>query len=442
MSASMAPASSAFAGAQKSTASRVARKAEGGYKMSAAVPFLPASPQLKGLAGEEDGFDPMGFSLAWDIRWLREAELKHGRVCMLATTGWIATDLGMRVPGDAFQVSSIDAHNASVKFGGMTQILLWIGLLETFGALAMIQMYTGKTEREPGDFGLRTFFPKSEKDQYDMRLKELRNGRLAMLAYSGIVTIAVFTGEKWPFVPYYGLNATAKDSQQATGSTFCGARAASTGTVTARRAMETSKSLPFLPKPANLEGLAGGEAEFDPLCLAEIYDVRWLREAELKHCRVCMLATLGFITQQYVTLPGLTPTPDANMAPQTAGGGLAALIAAAGFIESSVYNGKITILDMFEGEGADREPGDLNFGKSFLPKDPAAAADLAEKELANGRLAMLAIGGMITHNSVVKGPLFPLVPPGWTGYELQTALDINGQLGGGLAQSFGQQMQG
>jgi hypothetical protein len=31
----------------------------------------------------------MGFSLAIDIRWLREAELKHGRVAMLATMGWI-----------------------------------------------------------------------------------------------------------------------------------------------------------------------------------------------------------------------------------------------------------------------------------------------------------------------------------------------------------------
>eukprot|EP00441_Pelagodinium_beii_P026033 CAMPEP_0197653512 /NCGR_PEP_ID=MMETSP1338-20131121/35840_1 /TAXON_ID=43686 ORGANISM="Pelagodinium beii, Strain RCC1491" /NCGR_SAMPLE_ID=MMETSP1338 /ASSEMBLY_ACC=CAM_ASM_000754 /LENGTH=738 /DNA_ID=CAMNT_0043228649 /DNA_START=72 /DNA_END=2288 /DNA_ORIENTATION=+ len=440
MSASPATASSAFAGARKSTTSRVARKAEGGYKMSAAVPFLPASPTLAGLADEETGFDPMGFSLAWDIRWLREAELKHGRVCMLATTGWIATDLGLRVPGDAFQVSSIDAHNASVKFGGMPQILLWIGLLEVFGALAMIQMYTGKTDRTPGDFGLRTFYPADEKGQYDMQLKELRNGRLAMLAYSGIVTIAVFTGAKWPFIQNYpGLQAVADDHRQATGSAFCGARRPSPApAATARRAMETSKSLPFLPKPKNLEGLAGGEAEFDPLCLAEIYDVRWLREAELKHCRVCMLAALGFLTQQYVTLPGFTPTPDANLAPQTAAGGLAALIAAAGFIESSVYNGKITMLDMFEGEGADRAPGDLNFGKGFLPKDEAAANDLKEKELANGRLAMIAIGGMINHNLVVKGPLFPLVPPGWTGYELQSAWNLNGT--GSLISSWSTQL--
>ena len=39
----------------------------------------------------------MGFSLAIDIRWLREAELKHGRVAMLATVGWI-TRLGHGAP--------------------------------------------------------------------------------------------------------------------------------------------------------------------------------------------------------------------------------------------------------------------------------------------------------------------------------------------------------
>lgn len=91
--------------------------------MSAAVPFLPMSPALEGLPGEEEGFDPMGFSLAIDIRWLREAELKHGRVAMLATVGWISTDLGLRVPGDAFQVTTIEAHDAMVKFGSMPQIL-------------------------------------------------------------------------------------------------------------------------------------------------------------------------------------------------------------------------------------------------------------------------------------------------------------------------------
>ncbi len=33
------------------------------------------------------GFDPLGFTTKYDIKWLREAELKHGRVSMLAAFG-------------------------------------------------------------------------------------------------------------------------------------------------------------------------------------------------------------------------------------------------------------------------------------------------------------------------------------------------------------------
>jgi len=72
------------------------------------------------------------------------------------------------------------------------------------------------------------------------------------------------------------------------------------------------------------------------------------------------------------------------------------------------------MLDMFE--DTDRAPGDLNFGTSFLKgKSDAEIYDLKLKELNNGRLAMLAFSGMVHHNIVVKGPLFPLFPEGWDG---------------------------
>merc|ERR550532_3002950 len=200
--------------------SRVSMKAEGGYKMSKSVPFLPVSPALEGYVGEEDGFDPMGFSLAIDIRWLREAELKHARVAMLATVGWITTDLGLRVPGDAFQVTTIDAHDAMVKFGNMPQMLCWIGYAELFGFLAIIAMMEGKTDRKPGDFYLRFGYPKDEQGQYDMQMKELRNGRLAMLAFGGIVTSAVLTQSTWPF---FATGADRKSTAAfGAGSALCG----------------------------------------------------------------------------------------------------------------------------------------------------------------------------------------------------------------------------
>mmetsp|Transcript_6666 Transcript_6666/g.12403 ORF Transcript_6666/g.12403 Transcript_6666/m.12403 type:complete len:705 (-) Transcript_6666:86-2200(-) len=403
--------------------SRVAMKGQfneapaGGYKMSKSVPFLPASPALEGYAGEEDGFDPMGFSLAVDIRWLREAELKHARVCMLATVGWIATDLGMRVPGEVFKVSTIDAHDVLVKFGAMPQMLVWFGYAELFGFLAIVKMMEGQTDRKPGDFGLRAFYPKDEKGQYDMQMRELRNGRLAMLAFSGIVTAAVLTGRPWPF---FATKPEISDGTNfASGSTLCGSgttKATGRGATISAKALEASKSLPFLPKPQNLEGWVGEEQEFDPLQFSDTFDMKWLREAELKHGRVSMLATVGFITQQYVAFPGF-PTTSQNqleqfwLAPAPA---WATLIFLVGFIESSSYGGKITMLDMFE--DTDREPGDFNFGKDKLNgKTEAEVKDLKLKELNNGRLAMMAIGGMVHHNLVVNGPLFPTFPAGWVG---------------------------
>ena len=53
-------------------------------KPSNAMPFLTAPPcQSSGLPGAETGFDPLYLSEFIDIKWAREAELKHGRICML-----------------------------------------------------------------------------------------------------------------------------------------------------------------------------------------------------------------------------------------------------------------------------------------------------------------------------------------------------------------------
>lgn len=36
------------------------------------------------------GFDPLGFSDYYDLKWMQEAEIKHGRICMLAAVGHAA----------------------------------------------------------------------------------------------------------------------------------------------------------------------------------------------------------------------------------------------------------------------------------------------------------------------------------------------------------------
>ncbi|KAJ1395734.1 hypothetical protein B484DRAFT_407519, partial [Ochromonadaceae sp. CCMP2298] len=49
------------------------------FAKSKSVPFLEEPIAISGMVGYK-GFDPLGFSDSIDPRFLREAELKHGRV--------------------------------------------------------------------------------------------------------------------------------------------------------------------------------------------------------------------------------------------------------------------------------------------------------------------------------------------------------------------------
>lgn len=174
------------------------------YKASPSLPFLEYPPNCEGYVGDV-GFDPFRFSDFVPVDFLREAELKHGRMCMLAVVGFAAVDMGLRVypTPEAYEgLTSITAHDALVKQGAMGQLLLWISIAEVFGSVAVIQMLQG-SGRQPGDFGFDPVgFLKgaSKEKEEDMMLKEITHGRLAMLAFSGMVTQAVLTQGGFPYV--------------------------------------------------------------------------------------------------------------------------------------------------------------------------------------------------------------------------------------------------
>uniref|UniRef100_A0A7S1FM68 Uncharacterized protein n=1 Tax=Corethron hystrix TaxID=216773 RepID=A0A7S1FM68_9STRA len=171
---------------------------------SVALPFLPAPENLKGYVGDV-GFDPLRFSDFVPMDYLREAELKHGRICMMAWLGFVTVDMGFRIyplPEAYEGLTSVTAHDALVTNGAMGQLLLFIGLAEMIGWIAIAQMLQG-SGREPGDYGLdplQLIAGKSEAEVNEMKLRELKNGRLAMLAFSGVVTQAVLTGGPFPYV--------------------------------------------------------------------------------------------------------------------------------------------------------------------------------------------------------------------------------------------------
>merc|ERR1719199_107991 len=166
---------------------------------SEALPFLTRRASLgpKGALVGDVGFDPLGFTEIFPLEWLREAELKHCRVAMLAVVGFVFTDF-YTLPG--FEYSTVEAHDACVASGAMSQLLLWIGLLEVVSLISIDQMLRG-SGREPGDFGFDPIgFSSDPKVKADLQMKELANGRLAMFGFAGIVTQSVLTGNSFPYL--------------------------------------------------------------------------------------------------------------------------------------------------------------------------------------------------------------------------------------------------
>lgn len=190
---------------------------------SKAVPYLPRAKALDGTLPGDYGFDPFFLSSipknfagflqppSWEetegidtLYWMREAELKHSRVAMMAVSGWIAVDLGVRFPlaGEPFDSvpSSYLAHDVMVNNGILGFMLLAVGFVEVVSGAALVQVSKGEIERDAGDFKFGDkYLPKDEAAIFDMKTKEINNGRLAMLAFGGIATQTALGSEAFPY---------------------------------------------------------------------------------------------------------------------------------------------------------------------------------------------------------------------------------------------------
>ena len=170
---------------------------------SEALPFLPDPANCQGYVGNV-GFDPLGISDYVPVDYLREAELKHGRMCQLAWLGYVAVDLGLRIPGypEAMaSASSATAHGPALEFGALGNIFVWITIAEMTSWLGVAQMLQG-SGREPGDFGVgKTYLAGKTPEQVEwVKLQEITHCRLAMLAFSGVVTQSILTQGPFPYV--------------------------------------------------------------------------------------------------------------------------------------------------------------------------------------------------------------------------------------------------
>lgn len=166
---------------------------------------------------------PLGARLLEDaqdgaLEWFQNAEIKHGRIAMIATIGYMNQKFGVHFPlyfgptgsnalspgsDDAWFLSTTegvtftDIANAAtpmeavsmIPSAGLLQILFAAGIFE---ATAYNRQYN-IGGRVPGDYGYDPLgFTKVEgglesDKMKKLRIKEIKNGRLAMLAIAGWV---------------------------------------------------------------------------------------------------------------------------------------------------------------------------------------------------------------------------------------------------------------
>jgi light-harvesting complex I chlorophyll a/b binding protein 1 len=173
---------------------------------SAAIPFLKKPSVLDGTLAGDVGFDPMGISTSiceinpQGLNYLREAELMHGRQAMLATVGFVFPSLVGKLPvGWAADVSTNPiAAQYELPPAVLYQLLFSIAIAE--GLRAQIIFKSDSVAGEHG-FDPMGFIPKycdTPEKMKLMKLKEIKHGRIAMIAVAGFYVQLMLGKGIWP----------------------------------------------------------------------------------------------------------------------------------------------------------------------------------------------------------------------------------------------------
>lgn len=144
--------------------------------VSRRLPGAPAPAYLDGSLPGDFGFDPLGLGADPDrLAWYVEAELTHARWCMAAVTG-ITFAEATGIQENWAQVADYD-------------IALPTLVAIQFPVMGFLELKRFQGWAETGSSGVISKFPFDPLglDSEDMRWREVKNGRLAMLAMMGIL---------------------------------------------------------------------------------------------------------------------------------------------------------------------------------------------------------------------------------------------------------------
>ncbi|CAJ1407153.1 unnamed protein product [Effrenium voratum] len=354
----------------------VSQGRKAGASKTAAI-ALRAFEQELGVQAPVGYWDPLGLARDGDVEAFqrrRSVELKHGRIAMLATMGYITPEIAGKFPGYLSPSTGLkfaDVPNglaaiSKVPAGGWTQILLYMSWCEVSRG-AGSDIASGR----PGDFGWYVLTSADPEQKKKKLSAELANGRLAMMAIIGMFYQDGLTGSAW------GDWANYADSPL---------RAA---------APDFSGELGVTPPLGFFDPL--GLSKFDdPEVAAQQFKRR--RIIEIQHGRVAMLACIGYIVPEYFRFPGYC-SPSENVAFADIPNGLKAapMVPLIGWAQIVAFVGTIEILNLQQIQSD--VLGDYGYGAFGLPygkkiEDKEKKMKSLNAEINNGRLAMMAIIGM------------------------------------------------
>jgi hypothetical protein len=180
------------------------------------VDVVAKAKTMPGISGPLGFFDPVGFCSQVSegrLCFFREVEIKHGRVAMLATLGFLVSEAFHPLFGGNIDVPAYIAFQETPLQTFWPAVVAAIAIPEVFSIFSFREpwattylkdgqlgtgMWTVKTDREGGDFGFDplNLKPKDPKEFKIMQTKELNNGRLAMIAAAGMIAQELVTGAK------------------------------------------------------------------------------------------------------------------------------------------------------------------------------------------------------------------------------------------------------
>ncbi|CAJ1451273.1 unnamed protein product [Effrenium voratum] len=358
-------------------------------------------------------WDPAGFTAdgsTENFARRRQTELKHGRISMLATMGYITPEITGKFPGYLSPSAGLkfaDVPNglaaiSKVPAAGWGQILAYMAFCE------VSQDQSAGTPAAAGDFGFKVLTASDPEAKKTKLAAELANGRLAMMAIIGMFFQDGLTGSAWAgdfgFKVLTASDPEAKKTKLA--AELANGRLAMmaiigmffqdglTGSAWGDWANYTASPLRAFENELGVQAPVGfwDPAGFTADGSTENFARR--RQTELKHGRISMLATMGYITPEITgKFPGYL-SPSAGLKFADVPNGLAAIskVPAAGWGQILAYMAFCEV-SQDQSAGTPAAAGDFGF-KVLTASDPEAKKTKLAAELANGRLAMMAIIGM------------------------------------------------